>query len=272
MPLARVSLTLAADDAPLALAVAGDALGAGCRETVLPDGRVTLDAWVPRARAARVAGDAAAALGAASVAASVAVEDEDDSWRHAMLAFHKPVEIAGRLLVRPPWEPPRPGLADVVVDPGMAFGTGQHATTRGCLALLAALPPGPLVDVGCGSGILAIAARRLGHDPVWALDADPLAVEATIANARANGVGLVVARRDLARDRLPAAETVLANLTATLLRTLAGALAAAPPRAAVLSGLRVEEAPDVLAAFAPLGLRERDRVEEEGWAAIRVGR
>ncbi len=120
-----------------------------------------------------------------------------------MLAFHRPVEVAGRLLVRPPWEPPRAGLLDVEIDPGMAFGTAQHGTTRACLELLAGLP-GPragLLDAGCGSGVLSIAARRLGFDPVWSVDFDPLAVDATIANARRNGVGLRVARRTIGRRR-----------------------------------------------------------------------
>lgn len=247
-----------------------DALGTGCRETALPGGRVVLDLWVPRPRAEIAMATARAALAGAGIAAELTSADEDDSWRTAMLAFHRPVEVAGRILIRPPWERPRPGLLDVAVDPGMAFGTGQHPTTRGCLTLLTRVPPGPLVDVGCGSGILAIAARRLGHDPVWALDYDQLAVDATVANARANGVSLTVARRVLGRDALPEAPTVVANLTATLLRLLADVLADRPPRRAILSGLRVEEAPEVLAAFAPTGLAERDRVEEEGWAAILV--
>ncbi|HMM48846.1 MAG TPA: 50S ribosomal protein L11 methyltransferase, partial [Miltoncostaeaceae bacterium] len=86
---------------------------------------------------------------------------QDDAWRDALRRFHRPVAIEGRLLVRPPWAEPQPGLADVVIDPGMAFGTAQHATTRACLTLLCSLPRrGALLDVGCGSGVLAIAARR----------------------------------------------------------------------------------------------------------------
>ena len=119
----------------------------------------------------------------------------------------------------------------------MAFGTGQHATTRACLELLASLPAGgSLLDAGCGSGVLAIAARRLGFDPVWALDADPLAVEATLGNARRNGVGLRVARRTIGEGALPAADVVLANLTGGLLAELAPALPEPGPRALVASG------------------------------------
>ena len=229
--------------------------------------RVAIDFWLSEKDASR-AGAAAAALADAGIGVEIAQRREGEEWRDAMRAFHRPVEIAGRLLVRPPWEPPRPGLLDVVVDPGMAFGTGQHATTRGCLTLMARLAPGALVDVGCGTGILAIAARRLGHDPVWALDADPLAVEATIENARANRVGIVAAQRILGRDRLPAARHVVANLTATLLRDLAAVLGAAPPETAILSGLRPHEVPEVLRAFSGTGLAEHARIEEDGWAAI----
>ncbi len=244
-------------------------LGAGCRETEVAGGQVELDFWLPAAGAA-VAAELRGRLPGIPVEVSAAPETQD--WQAALRAFHRPVEIGGRLWVRPPWAPPRAGLADVVVDPGMAFGTGQHATTRGCLELLCGLPPGPLVDVGCGSGVLAVAARRLGHDPVWAIDTDPLSVEATIRNARANGVGLRVARRTLGRDPLPAAPTVVANLTATLLVGLAEALAPAPPRRAVLSGLRPDEAPAVLDAFAPLGLAEAGRREADGWSALLVAR
>jgi ribosomal protein L11 methyltransferase len=262
-----VTLTVSAADVDLAMAEGSALLGPGCREREVGDGRVALDFWCPPPRvpppdAFRVH------LGAAGVAADVETALEGDEWRDAMRAFHRPVEIVGRLRVRPPWEPPRQGLLDVVVDPGMAFGTGQHTTTRGCIELLAGVEPGPLVDVGCGTGIIAIAARRLGHDPVWALDSDPLAVEATIANARANGVGLRVARRTLGRDRVPAAPTVVANLTATLLVLLARELVELPPTTAIVSGIRPSEVPSALAAFAPLGLREAARVGDDEWAAL----
>jgi ribosomal protein L11 methyltransferase len=189
-----------------------------------------------------------------------------------MRAFHRPIEVAGRLLVRPPWEPPRPGLLDVEIDPAMAFGTGQHATTHGCLELLAGLEPGPLLDAGTGSGVLAIAARRFGFDPVWAIDDDPLAVEAAIANARRNGVGLRVGRRRIGSDRLPPAPTVVANLTATVLAILADALEPPFPRALIASGLRPHEAEEAARRFAPLGLALADRRERDDWCALLLRR
>jgi ribosomal protein L11 methyltransferase len=241
------------------------ALGTGCRQEEDAEG-VTLTFWVPAHRTGR----AAALLADVAPGMPVRVDAEDGAWRDAMRAFHRPIDVGGRLRVRPPWEEPVPGRLDVVVDPGMAFGTGQHDTTRGCLELLLEVPPQPLADVGCGSGVLAIAARRLGFDPVWACDLDPLAVEATLANARANGVALSVARREIGRDPLRPAPALVANITADVLVRLADVLAPAPPRFAVLSGLRPQEAGEVLARWECLGLRLRSRRDTAEWSALLV--
>jgi ribosomal protein L11 methyltransferase len=231
-----------------------------------PGGTVRLVLWA--ARGSTAPERLRSAFAAAGIEASIEVADEDPAWQDATRAFHRPVEIAGRLLVRPPWEAPRPPLLDVEIDPGMAFGTAQHATTRACLSLLAGLPAGgALLDAGCGSGILAIAARRLGFDPVLAVDDDPLSVAATVANARRNGVGLTVGRRAIGRDPLPAPPTVLANLTGTVLRMLAGALPA-PPVHLIASGMRPEEVAGVAGAFAPLGLAPGDRIDDDGWSTV----
>ena len=114
-----------------------------------------------------------------------------DDWAERWRAFHEPVLVGERIWVRPPWSEPRPGAIDLVVDPGQAFGTGSHPTTRLSLELLLELEPeGSLADLGCGSGVLAIAAAKLGFGPVSAIDHDPAALEATRANAAANGVAL----------------------------------------------------------------------------------
>src|SRR6185312_11502631 len=110
---------------------------------------------------------------------------------------HRPLVLGSRLAVRPPWEAPLGADVELVIDPAQAFGTGSHATTRLCLELLIALADGspergPVVDVGCGSGVLAIAAARLGWEPVIAVDYDPLSVDATRHNAAVNGVTLDV--------------------------------------------------------------------------------
>jgi ribosomal protein L11 methyltransferase len=254
----------------VAEAVLADAcalLGTGCAERPVADGRIALDFWVEPRRAPDPA-DLRDRLGALGHAVAVTAGREQSDWQASMRAFHRPIEVAGRLLVRPPWEPPRAGLLDVEIDPAMAFGTGQHATTHGCLELLAGLEPGPLLDAGTGSGVLAIAARRFGFDPVWAIDDDPLAVEAAVDNARRNGVGLRVGRRRIGVDRLPQTPTVVANLTATVLAILAEALRPPFPRALIASGLRPHEVEATAARFAPLGLEPADRRERADWCAL----
>jgi ribosomal protein L11 methyltransferase len=180
-------------------------------------------------------------------------------WEDAWRAFHRPVAI-GPLWVGPPWETPRPGAVAVVIDPGQAFGTGAHPTTRLCLELLLAEPPGAAADLGCGSGVLAIAAARLGFAPVVAVDADPAAVDAARANARANGVRLDVRRADVLCDPLPAAPLVLANLEPGLVEALAPRLDA---RTLIASGYLAADDP------APAGWRRAARRELDGWAADR---
>jgi ribosomal protein L11 methyltransferase len=190
--------------------------------------------------------------------------DWDERWKR----FHEPVLVGGRLFVRPPWTEPRAGALDLVIDPGRAFGTGAHATTRLCLELLLGLQPsGSLADLGCGSGVLAIAAVKLGFGPVIALDSEPPALDATRANARANGVTLDrVERLDVRERRPPAAATVTANLTAPLLRRVAEWLVERPD-ALIVSGLLDREADEVAAAFGP-ELRERRRLSKSGWSAL----
>jgi ribosomal protein L11 methyltransferase len=215
--------------------------------------------------------DLRAAAGGALV--EVSTSEVADDWAHRWRAFHRPLTVAGRVHVRPPWAPPPPGgLVDVVIDPGAAFGTGAHATTQLSLELLVARrSSGALVDVGCGSGVLAIAAAKLGFAPVTAVDHDPLAVQATADNARANRVELEVRRSDLRADPLPAAPNVLANLLRPLLLVLADRLPHPPPRTLIASGLLAGEADEIAAAFAARGLGERDRRVEGDWAALALG-
>jgi ribosomal protein L11 methyltransferase len=155
-----------------------------------------------------------------------------------------------------------------VIDPGQAFGTGAHATTRLCLELmLDRRPAGAFVDLGCGSGVLAIVAAKLGWAPVLALDYDLAAVAATEANARANHAEVQVQRFDLRSGQVPAAELVAANVLAGPLRTWA-AVQTQLSQQLILSGLLVPEASGVTAAFAARGLRERERRVLGEWAAL----
>ncbi len=178
--------------------------------------------------------------------------------------------------MRPPWTGAPPlggGVLDIVIDPGQAFGTGAHDTTRLCLELLLELEPGgPLVDLGCGSGVLAIAAARLGWSPVAGVDHERESVQATLDNAAVNGVEVLARRHDLVHDGpAPAAPTVLANLLRPLLlRVAADGLAGdAGPRTLIAGGLLREEADEVSAALrARFGLRESQRRHEGPWAAL----
>jgi ribosomal protein L11 methyltransferase len=198
-------------------------------------------------------------------------EEVPDDWAERWKRFHAPVLVGGRIWVRPPWEEPavRPGVIDLVIDPGRAFGTGAHPTTRLCLELLLGVGAGgSFADLGCGSGVLAIAAAKLGFSPVLGLDHEREAVAATRANAAVNGVAVEARRWDLRTDPVPAAPVMLANLVRSLLLTLAERMAA-PPRVLIASGLLAGEADEVAHAFALRhGLRETDRREAEGWAAL----
>jgi ribosomal protein L11 methyltransferase len=217
------------------------------------------------------------ALEAAAGGALVEIETTEisDDWFDGWKRFHEPVLVGERLHVRPPWAQPlgREGVDEIVVDPGQAFGTGSHATTRMCLELLLEVAPGgSFADLGCGSGVLAIAAAKLGWSPVRAVDFEVASVEAARANAQVNGVAVEVARMDLRREDPPAADTVAANLLRPLLLELAGRLAAAPPRALVASGLLRDEADEVAEALAAAGLEERARRESGDWAALLAAR
>jgi ribosomal protein L11 methyltransferase len=180
-----------------------------------------------------------------------------EGWEEAWREFHHGV-VVGRLWVGPPWEQPAAGVQSVVVDPGRAFGTGAHATTRLCLELLQELEPRSLLDVGCGSGVLAIAASKLGFAPVFAMDVEEDAIEMTLANARVNGVELSVERADALTSELPAVELVVANIA---LEPVEHLLARLDAPLAIASGYLHRDEPR-----AP-GWRRLERRDREGWAA-----
>jgi ribosomal protein L11 methyltransferase len=201
------------------------------------------------------------------------LDDWDTRWR----GFHRPLVLENRLAVRPPWEAPLGTPVEIVIDPGRAFGTGAHATTRLCLeALLEFRPHGSFIDLGCGSGVLAIAASKLGWHPVGALDHDPAAIEATEANAQRNRAEVTARRYDLRTDAVDAsvAATVAANLFGPLLVTWCARLGEADqlPERVVASGLLAAEAHPVKAAFAELGLGEAARRASGDWLALVLAR
>jgi ribosomal protein L11 methyltransferase len=183
--------------------------------------------------------------------------DVEEGWEHRWRAFHTGVRI-GRLWVGPPWEAAPTGALAVVIDPGRAFGTGAHATTRLCLELLLDVPRGDLLDAGCGSGVIAIAASKLGFEPVYAVDVDPQAIEATERNALANGVNVTTHLVNATVDPVPATATAVVNVALDLDSAIAERLVCP---LIVTSGYLASEAPELP------GYRRTDRSEAEGWAA-----
>jgi ribosomal protein L11 methyltransferase len=260
----------------------------GLGAQVDPSRPATVRAYLPardRAAADRAADEVATALGHLQAFGlrpigelNTRLVDEVD-WADAWKEHFPVLRVGRRLVIRPTWRRHRRRPDDVVLalDPGMAFGTGLHPTTRLCLAGVEGLADrgtlqgARVLDVGCGSGILAIAAVRLGATEAVGVDTDPIAVEATIANARRNGLG----RRIRARvASLPSGDApfdvVLANLIAGVLVPLAPGLAAElrPGGSLIASGIFVDREADVTAAFVAAGLAIRDRSAEGDWVAL----
>jgi len=187
----------------------------------------------------------------------VRVEPVPEGWEREWMRFHRPVEV-GSLWIGPPWEEPTAGLVAVVIDPGLAFGTGAHPTTRLCLELIQSLERSSLLDVGCGSGVLGIAASKLGFEPVIAIDIDETAVKATKSNAEANGVAVDARLLDAGGGALPEAEIAVANIDLRAFPRLQP-----PPncRLFVTSGYHETDRPEAA------GFRRVERRVLERWAA-----
>jgi ribosomal protein L11 methyltransferase len=249
-------------------------------------------AYVPardRAAAERAAAEAGEALGHLQAfglrpigeLATRIVHEAD--WAEAWKAHFPVLRVGRRLVIKPTWRRHRAAPDDIVLalDPGMAFGTGLHPTTRLCLAALddladrGALDAARVLDIGCGSGILAIAAAKLGGATVLGVDTDPIAVEATVANAERNGLGAQISAR---YGSLPSGEApfdvILANLIASLLVTLAPLLRdeLRPGATLLASGIFVDRETDVRDAFVTVGLAVTRRLIEGEWIALEAVR
>lgn len=222
---------------------------------------------------------AASAVETPVIRATRAVADTD--WVRLTQAQFAPTQISARLWVVPSWHrPPDPGAINIRIDPGVAFGTGTHATTRLCLAWLDAHVKGGerLLDYGCGSGILAIAAARLGAAAVVGVDIDPQAVQSARDNSLANGIAATHARYTVPLDlAAPGAhggrfDIVLANILANPLKLLAPALLArvAPGGHLVLAGLLCRQADELLALYRQAQPRVDLQVwaQADGWACL----
>jgi ribosomal protein L11 methyltransferase len=286
----RLAVRCRAADAERVLAELLELAPSGVEEVSEPDGQAATVEYAVYGAPGELPdlGRLRAAVGGALV--DVTSEPVPEDWNERWKRFYFPVQIGGRLYVRPPWERAveRGGVTEVVIDPGRAFGTGTHATTRMCLELLLDRAPparGPahlrrlfrasgdrpsFCDLGCGSGVLAIAAAKLGFEPVLALDADGAALEETSRNARANYVEVDSRGIDLRSETAPIADVVTANLTARLLDTVAERWSTADirPGAMIVSGLLVDEADHVSTRLAGAGLHEVRRLRDGEWAAL----
>ncbi|MEO1271416.1 MAG: 50S ribosomal protein L11 methyltransferase [Myxococcota bacterium] len=206
----------------------------------------------------------------------------DETWKERWKQFFKPARISERLAVGPPWEPPEalPGVTPIVIEPGLAFGTGTHATTRLCLSWIDGLladsdgQPRSILDVGCGSGILSIAAAKLtGPDVVIeGLDIDPEAHRVSRENLEHNHIpaGRVLIRPE-PLDRVTGTYgLVMANILSHILVLLAPDLVrcTAPGGQLLLSGIGLDGEPEVREAFIARGMRPVERREREGWVAL----
>jgi ribosomal protein L11 methyltransferase len=207
----------------------------------------------------------------------------ESDWADAWKAYFPVMRVGERLVIRPTWRRHRAGPRDVVLalDPGMAFGTGLHPTTRLCLAAVEALADrgvlagARVLDVGCGSGILAIAALKLGAASATGLDTDPIAVEATDANARRNALARRLrTRHGSLPSGEPAFDVVLANLIAGLLVPFAGRLREEllPGGSLLASGIFVDREAEVIGAFEAAGLEIAARRDEGDWIALEAVR
>lgn len=288
----RLAVRVRCEDAEVVLAQLLELAPSGVEEGDTGDGVVEYAVYGSPGELPQLP-DLRAAAGDALV--EVTTIELPDDWGERWKRFHRPVLIESPdahgegqapqrtvpgLHVRPPWEPPshRAGVEEIVIDPGQAFGTGAHATTRMCLELLLKLASegaqrGALLDVGTGSGVLAIAAARLGYGPVMGLDNELESVDAARENAKVNGVELQARSFDLRRERLPAvagaaAPTMLANLLKPLLLDLARSIELAPEDL-IAGGLLTEQVDEVVGAFKEcLSMHERQRRVSGEWAAV----
>jgi ribosomal protein L11 methyltransferase len=204
---------------------------------------------------------------------------ENADWQEAWKRFFHVERISERIVIRPSWEPydPKPGEAVIILDPGMSFGTGKHPTTRACLQLLDKLAQGdlsrPVLDMGCGSGILSIAAKKLGFSHVRGFDYDPDAVQVSKENAALNHLDIPFEPRNLA-DNMDEGAIVLANILGPVLIQYAKEVACAvlPGGQLIASGILESLYPEVKAAFEAQGLIEEENLLIGEWRSGRFTR
>ncbi len=209
----------------------------------------------------------------------------DQNWMEAWKARYQPIAIGKQLIIVPAWlDNPNPLRTPIKIDPGMAFGTGTHPTTQLCLELIEQYLPrgGEVIDVGCGSGILSVAAVKLGAKHALAVDVDPDSVKSSQENAQSNGVleKLTIAQGSVAEIKtgqfgITSAPLVLANILApVLIRLFESGMAGlvSPGGVIILSGILDHQANDVVAAGEKYGLRLLEKRQIADWVALAMGK
>jgi len=255
-PLVRLGIRVRADRAEVALAQLLPLLAGGAEERAVGDA-VEYSLYAPAGELPRRS-EIAALVGDALL--DVVSEPVPAGWERRWHDFLKPVRV-GEIVVRPPWIAGADD--DLVVDPGVYFGAGTHPTTQLCLELLQEIEPrGPLCDWGAGTGVLAIAAARLGWEPVTAVEIDAGALETISLNAATNRVAVTTRWLDLTKTPAPWTPVAIANLPRTVLVQV---LIERTPELLIASGVLAREASEVASAF---GLREQERRTHGDWAAV----
>jgi ribosomal protein L11 methyltransferase len=273
--LIRLAIRCRSSDAEAALAELLELAPGGVEEVTAPNGQDGVVEYAIYGAPGELPEIGALQAAAGDALVEVRSDRVPDDWEERWKRFYFPVLIDGRLYVRPPWERPaeRGGVIEVVIDPGRAFGTGTHATTNMCLELLLGLRSHKgrsFCDLGCGSGVLAIAASKLGFEPVLAIDSEQAAIDETMRNARLNYVDLGTVRLDLRTGQIPAADVVTANLTAKLLEQLARAWVASPdrPKTLIASGFLTVEADHLRTQLEGAGIETVKELTRGEWAAL----
>jgi ribosomal protein L11 methyltransferase len=221
----------------------------------------------------------AAAESARSLGAEPPVEVPEEDWNAVWRAHHRTTRVGPRSWVHPPWEEPPPSGVAVAIEPGMAFGTGSHPTTALCLErcdeLLAEFPGAEVLDVGTGSGVIALLAKKLGAARVAATENDEVALNAAREGAELNGVSGIEWRLTADPGNVPGRfRIVIANILLNTLEELAPAIAGkvASGGRLVLSGLLPAQADPAERAYAAEGLRPLSRTERDGWVRVELSR
>jgi ribosomal protein L11 methyltransferase len=197
-------------------------------------------------------------------------QDWNESWKKGFI----PLDVGEHFTVLPPWENKRSGRINLIIDPGMAFGTGHHETTRSCLVLMekydGITKKGRFLDLGTGTALLAIAASKLGYNQVMAVDTDPLAIEASRKNLELNQVVNIELREGSVMETVGTFDCIAANIISGVLILLAHEISSRlkPSGIAIISGILAEEADDVIRAYKQTGLKFMENFPDDKWVSL----